>query len=90
MAALCLNPFCGHINEHGCKMQCLLKFVLLHAPKSNKTRQAFGPVLVRKSADIAAMTAVTAFQKITSIPNTVSWSGTNTPVPVVFSIEKSS
>ena len=65
-------------------MQCLLEFVLQNAPKSNKTRQVFGPVFVPKSADIAAMmTAVKAFQKIT-----VSWSGTKTTVPVVFSIGK--
>ena len=46
---------CLHLSKCSwyCKMQCLLKFVLLNAPKSNKTRQVFGPVFVRKSADIA-------------------------------------
>ena len=53
-------------------MRCLLEFVLLKAPKSIKTRQVFGPVFIRKSIEIATMIAVTAFQKITSIPNTQS------------------
>ena len=69
-------------------MRCLLEFVLLNAPKSNKIWQVFGPVFVRKSTDHRHYRYHSVSGNNIDPKYTVSRSGTKTTVPVVFSIEK--